>query len=76
VAATPSDQVFIAGQPGQSAQVVGEQAGAGGKVKTTPYQAVLPSFEKTALQDLGSHVVSPDDQGVVRNYFSSLGSGR
>ena len=75
-AASPSDQVYIAGQPGQNEQVVGEQVGAGGQVKTAPYQAVLPSFEKTALQDLGSHVVSPDDQGVVRNYFSSLGSGR
>ena len=75
-AASPSDQVFIAGQPGQSAQVVGEQVGTGGNVKTTPYQAVLPTFEKTALQGLGSHVVSPGDQGVVRSYFSSLGSGR
>jgi hypothetical protein len=65
-----------AGQPGQSAQVVGEQVGTGGNVKTTPYQAVLPTFEKTALQGLGSHVVSPDDQGAVRSYFSSLGSGR
>jgi hypothetical protein len=73
---SPSDQVFIAGQPGRSAQVVGEQVGGGGAVKTTPYQAVLPGFEKTALQGLGSHVVSPDDQGVVRNYFSSLGNGR
>ena len=56
--------------------MVGEQVGGGGAVKTTPYQTVLPGFEKTALQGLGSHVVSPDDQGVVRNYFSSLGNGR
>ena len=49
--------------------------GAGGAVKTTPYQRVLPTFEKTALQGLGSHVVSPADQGAVRSYFSSLGSG-
>ena len=76
VAITPSDQVVIAGQPGHSAQVVGEQVGTGGNVKSTPYQAVLPTFEKTALQGLGSHVVSPDDQGVVRSYFSSLGGGR
>ena len=73
--AAPSDQVFIAGQPGASAQVVGAQAGSGGAVKTTPYQAVLPTFAKTALQGLGSHVVSPADQGAVRSYFSSLGSG-
>jgi hypothetical protein len=72
---SPSDQVFIAGQPGDSAQVVGEEVGTGGAVKTTPYQAVLPSFEKTALQGLGSHVVSPNDQGVVKSYFSSLGNG-
>jgi hypothetical protein len=71
----PSDQVFIAGQPGSSAQVIGAQVGAGGAVKTTPYQKVLASFEKTALQSLGSHVVSPADQGAVRSYFSSLGSG-
>ncbi len=51
--AAPSDQVFIAGQPGASAQVVGAQAGSGGAVKTTPYQAVLPTFAKTALQGLG-----------------------
>ncbi len=74
-AASPSDQVFIAGQPGTSAQVVGAQAGTGADVKTTPYQKVLPTFEKTALQGLGSHVVSPADQGAVRSYFSSLGSG-
>ena len=73
--ASPSDQVFIAGQPGSSAQVVGAQAGTGADVKTTPYQKVLPMFEKTALQGLGSHVVSPADQGAVRSYFSSLGSG-
>ena len=73
--AAPSDQVFIAGQPGASAEVVGAQAGSGGAVKTTPYQAVLPTFAKTALQGLGSHVVSPADQGAVRSYFSSLGSG-
>jgi hypothetical protein len=75
VGTSPSDQVFIAGQPGTGAQVVGAQVGAGGAVKTTPYQAVLPTFQKTALQDLGSHVVSPADQGAVRSYFSSLGSG-
>ena len=73
--AAPSDQVSIAGQPGASAEVVGAQAGSGGAVKTTPYQAVLPTFAKTALQGLGSHVVSPADQGAVRSYFSSLGSG-
>jgi hypothetical protein len=55
--------------------VIGAQVGTGGAVKTTPYQKVLPTFEKTALQGLGSHVVSPADQGAVRSYFSSLGNG-
>jgi hypothetical protein len=45
-------------------------------VKTTSYQSVLPRFTKTALQDLNSNVVSPNDQNLVRSYFSSLGSGR
>jgi hypothetical protein len=39
-----------------------------------PYQVVLPEFERTALQGLGTEVVSPEDQGLVRAYFSSLGS--
>ena len=57
------DQVFIAGQPGARAQVVGSQAGTGADVKTTPYQKVLPAFEKTALQGLGFHVVARRTKG-------------
>ncbi|HXW81252.1 MAG TPA: hypothetical protein VEJ84_17250 [Acidimicrobiales bacterium] len=45
-------------------------------MKTTSYQSVLPRFAKTALQDLNSNVVSPDDQNLVRSYFSSLGRGK
>ena len=71
-----ANQVFVQGQPGGSEQVVGEQPGKGKSVKTTGYQAVLPSFERTALQGLGSQVVDPDDQGLVRSYFSSLGGGK
>jgi hypothetical protein len=72
----PSDQVFVGGQPGSSEQVVGRHLGNGYRVKTTDYQNVLPSFEKTALQGLGSQVVSPADQNLVRDYFSSLGGGK
>jgi hypothetical protein len=56
--------------------VVGERPGKGKSVKTTGYQAVLPSFERTALQGLGSQVVDPDDQSLVRSYFASLGGGK
>lgn len=72
----PSDQVFVGGQPGTSQQVVGKHLGDGYKVKTTDYQNVLPGFEKTALQGLGSQVVSPSDENLVRDYFSSLGGGK
>ena len=66
----------MAGQPGKGEQVIGAQLGDGGRVKTTSYQSVLPRFAKTALQDLNSNVVSPDDQNLVRSYFSSLGRGK
>jgi len=69
----PSDQVFVGGQPGSSQQVLGRHLASGYKVKTTNYKAVLPSFERTALQGLGSQVVDPADQDLVKNYFSSLG---
>jgi hypothetical protein len=69
-----ADQVFIAGQAGAAEEVAGSHLGAGYAVKTTPYQAVLPSFAKTALEGLGTQVVSPEDQRLVRDYFSSLGS--
>lgn len=69
----PSDQVFVGGQPGGAQQVVGRHLASGYKVKTTNYKAVLPSFERTALQGLGSQVVAPADQDLVKNYFSSLG---
>ena len=75
-ASAGATQVYVAGQPGNGEQVVGEQLGEGGRVKTTSYQSVLPRFTKTALQDLNSNVVSPNDQNLVRSYFSSLGSGR
>jgi hypothetical protein len=69
----PSDQVFVGGQPGANQQVVGRHLANGYKVKTTNYKAVLPAFERTALQGLGSQVVDPADQDLVKNYFSSLG---
>ena len=72
-AGRPSGQVFVGGQPAGSQQVIGRHLARGYKVKTTNYQQVLPSFEKTALQGLGSQVVSPTDQNLVRDYFSSLG---
>ena len=72
-----SNQVFVGGQPASTEQVVGKQLSNGYRVKTTNYQKVLPSFQKTALQGLGSQVVSPADQDLVRSYFSSLsGSGQ
>ncbi|HXR21397.1 MAG TPA: hypothetical protein VN786_02470, partial [Acidimicrobiales bacterium] len=70
-----SAQVFVAGQPGRAEQVVGQKLGNGEGVATTGYRAVLPAFEKTALQGLGSQVLGPEDQGLVRAYFSSLGDG-
>jgi hypothetical protein len=69
----PSGQVFVGGQPGSNQQVIGRDLASGYKVKTTNYKAVLPSFERTALQGLGSQVVDPADQNLVKNYFSSLG---
>jgi len=69
----PSGQVFVGGQPGSNQQVIGRNLASGYKVKTTNYKAVLPSFERTALQGLGSQVVDPADQSLVKNYFSSLG---
>ena len=68
-----SAQVFVGGQPAGTEQVVGKRLANGYKVKTTNYRQVMPSFEKTALQGLGSQVVSPADQDLVRNYFTSLG---
>jgi hypothetical protein len=73
-ASSGAAQVYVAGQPGKGEQVIGAQLGEGGRVKTTSYQAVLPRFAKTALQDLNSNVVSPDDRNLVRSYFSSLGN--
>ena len=74
-AISSSGQVFIAGQPGKSDQLIGAQLGNGAPLKTTPYQKVLPAFAKTALQGLGPQVISPGDRDLVRNYFSSLGGG-
>ena len=68
-----SAQVFVGGQPAGTEQVVGKRLANGYKVKTTNYRRVMPSFEKAALQGLGSQVVSPADQDLVRNYFTSLG---
>jgi hypothetical protein len=70
-----SAQVFIGGQPGRAEQLVGQRLGNGERVATTSYRAVLPAFEKTALQGLGSQVLAPEDQNLVRAYFSSLGDG-
>lgn len=72
----PSGQVFVGGQPGSAEQVVGQHLANGYQVKTTNYQKVLPAFEKTALQGLGSQVISPADQSLVRDYFSSLGGAK
>jgi hypothetical protein len=68
-----SAQVFVGGQPSGTEQVVGKRLANGYKVKTTNYRQVMPSFERTALQGLGSQVLSPADQDLVRNYFTSLG---
>ena len=68
----PSAQVFVGGQPGQGEQVTGTKLGGGQRVETTGYGAVLPAFQKTALQGLGTQVLNADDQGLVRSYFSSL----
>jgi hypothetical protein len=72
----PSAQVFVGGQPGGGEQVTGAQLGDGRQVSTQDYRAVLPSFEKTALLGLGTEVVAPVDQELVRTYFTSLGSGQ
>jgi hypothetical protein len=67
--------VFIGGQPGRTEQLVGQRLGNGERVATTSYRSVLPAFEKTALEGLGSAVLAPEDQNLVRAYFSSLGDG-
>ncbi|HTW09761.1 MAG TPA: hypothetical protein VME46_19820 [Acidimicrobiales bacterium] len=74
--ANPADQVFIGGQPGTGRQVTGHELGAGKHVGTTGYQAVLPQFQKVALQGLGTQVLSPADQDLVRAYFGSLAKGK
>jgi hypothetical protein len=73
---SPAAQVFVGGQPGDGEQVTGTQLGDGKRVETTNYRSVFPAFEKTALQGLGTQVLAPSDQGLVRSYFTSLGGGQ
>ncbi|HTV11417.1 MAG TPA: hypothetical protein VME20_06100 [Acidimicrobiales bacterium] len=66
-------QVFIGGQPGRGEEGTGSKLATGLLGRTTDYRAVLPAFEKTALEGLGTEVVAAADESLVRSYFISLG---
>jgi hypothetical protein len=38
----------------------------------SPWQAVLPAYERGARDAVDSGSVSPSDQGLVKGYFNAL----
>jgi hypothetical protein len=74
--AAPSDQVFIPGQATSASQGVNQGASSGEQNGLVPYQQVIAQYQAQAVQDTQRENVPEQDQQLVQQYFSSLGSGQ